>query len=53
MHMGQGEEPCACALCAEDLPEETMDRLMLSAATQGPAMNREEFLSWLQSLPGG
>lgn len=50
MRMGQDEEPCACALCSEDLPEEIVDQIMLSAATQGSAMTFEEFRAWLDGL---
>ena len=42
--------PCPCPLCRGDVPDEIVERIMESAASQGETMTREEFLRWLDGI---
>jgi len=40
--------PCPCPLCSGPIPEEIVERIMKSAASQGQTMSLEEFRTWLR-----
>lgn len=43
-------EACDCFLCLDGVPDQIIERVKASAASQGAAMTREEFLAWLDAL---
>lgn len=50
---GSGHEDDAetsCPVCDGDIPDHIVDRIMTSAAQQGPRMSVEDFHKWLADL---
>lgn len=44
------QDETSCPLCTGDLPGHIVDRIMVSAASQGRSMSREDFQTWLSAL---
>lgn len=44
------QEACDCPLCRDGVRDEIVELVQASAAGQGKAMTREEFLAWLDAL---
>jgi hypothetical protein len=42
----------SCPFCTGDIADHIVERIMVSASRQGPAMSADEFKAWLAILPG-